>query len=161
MDRARRQRCFVVDVMVPIGARGGLGHSPTSRHHCFKVTATLETFTPVFLSAVPMEHRSLSSGILRSFRLSSIYFRARAFPEPILIIFGLECSWGDTSKQYRPSEQLKGAVFGQMSHGMASKHDPPALKLLPGRFPPPALFVADGRRIRSSFNIKFNVRGTN
>lgn len=62
MDRALRHRCLAVEPTVVRG--GGLGHSPTSRHHCFSVTATLDTFTPVLFSAVPNEHFSPARGIL-------------------------------------------------------------------------------------------------
>lgn len=62
MERALRHRCFVVEPTVARG--GGLGHSPTSRHHCFSVTATLDTFTPVLFNAVPNEHFSPARGIL-------------------------------------------------------------------------------------------------
>lgn len=55
-------------------ARADLGHRPTSRHHCFKVTATLETFTPVRRNASPKPvHFSFScGGILESKRKSGI-----------------------------------------------------------------------------------------
>lgn len=42
--------CFVVEEAAR-SARGAPGHSPTSRHHCFNVTATPETFTPVLRKA--------------------------------------------------------------------------------------------------------------
>lgn len=59
MGRSRRQEAaevvlfwasFVVGWHMGSGvtaARGALGHSPTSRHHCFNVTATLVTLSPV------------------------------------------------------------------------------------------------------------------
>lgn len=63
MERALRHLCFVVELTVARG--GGLGHSPTSRHHCFSVTATLDTFTLVLFSVVFSEHfSSPARGIL-------------------------------------------------------------------------------------------------
>lgn len=101
MDRVRRHRCLVV--MVPIVARGGLGHSPTSRHHCFNVTATLDTFTPVLLSAVlKLPHLAapwFSRGIVNCF--SSL----------TLIIFDCGSLVRATRKKHSPSGS-DGAVFG-------------------------------------------------
>lgn len=55
------------------GSRAALGQSPTCRHHCFSVTATLVTFTSVVPSAVPKlgRHLSLSRGILILFAIAS------------------------------------------------------------------------------------------
>lgn len=59
MDLGRRQR-YLGLCKEPKVARGARGQSPTSRHHCFRVTATLDTFTPVLENAARSRHLSLS-----------------------------------------------------------------------------------------------------
>lgn len=51
MSRGRRQQRFLAGTTGAMGAREARGHSPTSRHHCLRVTATLETLTPVLRRA--------------------------------------------------------------------------------------------------------------
>lgn len=98
MERALRHLCFVVEPTVVRG--GGLGHSPTSRHHCFNVTATLDTLKPVLFNAVPNEHFSPTRGILGN----------GEDRDPTLLLLLLQVPEGMINK-HQSSESFEGAVL--------------------------------------------------
>lgn len=99
MERALRHLCFVVELTVVRG--GGLGHSPTSRHHCFSVTATLDTFTPVFFSDAFREHFSPTRGILGDGSNDN---------DPVFLLL-LSQVLGGIIRRHQSSKSFEGAVL--------------------------------------------------